>query len=183
MSGGLPKQVAGNVGYQLHVTIRCVNINYVWMSVRKLENWNDLWQCEGNVNGKRCFLLLIFSTGNVYAQTGIFISPAVRISCLRMEWMKSYLLKWYQLCLEENCSTWGAFKDWNMLYIFDCTFVVMMVHLWLVKMDEESNTFVYEKKMMILIQKKSLLTVDHQRLTKSLISSNKVWDVELMKFC
>lgn len=69
-----------------------------------------------------------------------------------------------------------------MLYIFDCTFVVMMVHLWLVKMDEESNTFVYEKKVMTLIQKKPLLTVDHQRLTKSLISSNEVWDVELMKF-
>lgn len=70
---------AGNVGYQLHVTIRCVNINYVWMSVRKLENWNDLCQCEGNVNGKRCFLLLIFSTGNVYAQTGIFISPGAHL--------------------------------------------------------------------------------------------------------
>lgn len=49
-------------------------------------------------------------------------------------------------------------------------------------MDEESNTFVYEKKVMMLIQKKPLLTVDHQRLTKSLISSNEVWDVELMKF-
>jgi len=36
--------------------------------------------------------------------------------------------------------------------------------------------------MMMLIQKKPLLTVDHQRLTKSLISSNEVWDVELMKF-